>query len=256
MLHVRLGLAFRIIFVAVGLSFGPPSYAFVRTPSPDGRPVRWRAPLIRLSVDLVPKNFGLTSRDVGAAVARAARVWSKSSVPCTAIDFRVSKPPIVRGAALDGINSIAVLTKAWCSSDPHEVKCYNPNALALTKVRSRGEDGTIIEADIELNAVYYRWRLPDGRVSSGHPSTEVRDLQELFTHELGHVLGLSDSCSVSGEVSMHDATSVIPDCRKLQPSQRSSMFPVNEVSAKSMPALGHDERRFLCEVYPKMRRPR
>ena len=68
--------------------------------------------------------------------------------------------------------------------------CYEPAALALTTVfvRTAQPEGEILEADVEVNAVGFRWgAIADGLDPAG--GEDVHDLENTIADELGHVSG-------------------------------------------------------------------
>lgn len=226
--------------------------AQVRTTTPTGALTVWPEPTPVFAVVPLGAGFGLSDRDVQSAVASAARTWSSPNVDCTRAQLRVANSPSSLKGGQDGINSIMVLTDRWCSTDPKIIRCYDPSVLAMTTVH-RTQDGRILEADIEINAVYYRWKLPDGRASADRLGTETRDLQSLLTHEFGHALGLAHPCSVGDETVLLPSGAPAPDCSTVDELHRSTMYPLHQDGKTIQRLLGDDEKRFLCEVYPAAR---
>jgi hypothetical protein len=97
--------------------------------------------------------------------------------------------------------------------------------------------GEIDEVDIEINAVDYRWSLTGDAVGTGN-------LRALVLHELGHALGLADSCSAMPLVAA--APGVAQPCTET--ARRSVMYP-NPTEIGRIPVLEPtpDAIQTLCE---------
>jgi hypothetical protein len=140
----------------------------------------------------------------------------------------------------------------WCKNGRQQEGCYEREARAMTSVfvrRSPGrlDDGEILEADLELNAVDYRLTAGDG--------AGARDLRVTLVHELGHVLGFEHPCSEV--VAATPQASALPPCEAAPPEVRAAtMFPAEAGGLRDYRlALSLDERRGLCDVYPRRPAP-
>ena len=56
------------------------------------------------------------------------------------------------------------------------------------------DDGTILDADVELNDINFTF-VVEPTTQQPRAGTEVSDLENTLTHELGHVLGLDHTCA-------------------------------------------------------------
>src|SRR5205823_1096270 len=96
-------------------------------------------------------------------------------------------------------NTVKFRTDRWCHPDDDQQKgvCYSAQAPAITTVfyidHGKSDDGTILDADIELNDLDYTFVvLPAG--GTARPGTTSVDLENTLTHELGHLQGLDHTC--------------------------------------------------------------
>ena len=62
---------------------------------------------------------------------------------------------------------------------------HDSAALMLTFTHYRVSDGAIVDSDILINGVGYRWRA-DGQSDDNAHEDESFDLQNSLTHEVGH----------------------------------------------------------------------
>ncbi|MCC7459691.1 MAG: matrixin family metalloprotease, partial [Proteobacteria bacterium] len=71
------------------------------------------------------------------------------------------------------------------------------SALAVT-ISTYNEQGQILDADIFINGEYFTW----GVVNHAN-ETNIHDLQNVLTHEIGHFLGLDHTSENMGEADMN-----------------------------------------------------
>jgi hypothetical protein len=108
---------------------------------------------------------------------------------------------------------VHIRTDRWCSPDGSE--CYDPSSASvthLTFVDNAGDsdDGKIIGADVELNAVDFELLVPGASPTTEKPAL---DLQSVMTHEAGHVLGLAHDCATGEELwPIDDLGNAVPSC--------------------------------------------
>ena len=130
--------------------------------------------------------------------------------------------------------------------------------MALTIIFKRihtgyPDDGRILEADIEVNAVGFAWELLPDMPSSGN---DVFDLASALTHEVGHFIGLDHTCSVSGPSALiDDQGRPVPECGfesgEVQAQiTASTMYPTMEARNVEWRTLSDDERNAACTIYP------
>ncbi|HEY5948204.1 MAG TPA: hypothetical protein VIV40_22060, partial [Kofleriaceae bacterium] len=140
---------------------GTASYGVQRT-TKSGKPL-WRD---QGCIDLV---YDATSIDVATAkvIDAAFATWSTATLSCghvVATSTRRPKP----AAGRDELSTVRIYTDRWCNpGTPLEPEiCYAKEASAVTRLLfvddpTDGDDGKIIDADVELNAVDYVLARPD-----------------------------------------------------------------------------------------------
>ncbi|GEM_PF-1119131 len=232
-----------------------PSLALVRARDAEtGQPLRLKDRELTLTLSATHASRDLATDAVMAALRRAAARWT-TDVGCTGVTFRVLPPsPAADRARRDGVNAVIFHEQAWCRDGVRDrFSCYDREEQAMTTTyldRSAPNGEVLIaEADLEINAVDYRWtaaaaaaaRAPDG----------AEPLEDLLVHELGHVLGLAHGCDDGtlppGAVDERGArpprcpTEPRPPLPAMAPAPSAALLPV---------ALTPDERRAVCELYP------
>lgn len=119
-------------------------------------------------------------------VASSASAWSDASCGAAGPARRFVVAGDVDAAldvALDGRNVISV-NRRWTPDAYHR-----PGTIAFTVVTADAPTGTLLEADVELNALAPE--NPLGReFGDGAPTWGVADAPTVILHELGHVTGL------------------------------------------------------------------
>lgn len=241
----RLGLLLATAFLL------PSPRALAYTPSriPGGPAFHWSRACValRVYVDGLPS---IAPDQIMKAARGAAAAWSAAANPCASIDIVVERadgPGPKR--AFDGNNTIVFRGSDWCAPNDILGECsYDPSEQGMSTllVRSSGE---IVEADLEINARYFQ--LADVDVE---PAAGKVDLQNVLTHELGHLLGFGHTCW-EGSPSMaplDDADNAVPACSNASQAVRdTTMFvlgPLREVSKRT---LAPDDQRAVCETYPR-----
>jgi hypothetical protein len=140
----------------------------------------------------------------------------------------------------DRVNVIKIREGNWCPDHFRDrSECYDRSRRAQTKTYLR-PDASIAEADIEINAVQFQWT--------------SENLQRVFTHEIGHALGLDHNCVASSLDKRHDHLGAkVPNCRGAEQTLQTSLMYDDPNQAPSSPPLkpARDEEAFLRAVYPE-----
>jgi hypothetical protein len=239
-----------------------PSQAYVQYKTSTGVGVSLRPSCLPLPLVVYPGTFsGMTVAEITAAVTAAGAAWSAAANPCTFLQFDVT---VVNGPAPrvvnDGITTIVFRDTSWCPLDASGVcdingATYDPATPALTTLFWSTSTGKIVDGDIEINAHTFSWA---DRVA--HPElTYSYDLQNVLTHEFGHLLGLDNPCFIpgGGGTRPNDNTGQpVPDCATAPASvQATTLFPSTAPGDLEKRTLEPDDRAGLCAIYPAAASP-
>jgi hypothetical protein len=160
--------------------------------------------------------------------------------------------------APDGLPALIFRNTTWQRPGhaPHD-----PSAIGLTTVMYVNTpgvigDATILDADIELNNVNYTFTT-DPTNATARPGTQLADLENTLTHELGHVQGLAHTCwdHIAPSPPHDNSGNPIPDCNDALPESilATTMYPYasmpGEISKRN---LSPDDSAGVCDVYQSL----
>jgi hypothetical protein len=221
--------------------------------------LRWGGGVLTLTLARTAPSEDLSEVEVRRAVVAALAVWDRQSNPCSTVRLRLAEGTTANEVVEDGTSSLSFREERWSrNGDPGVFARYPPNVLARTSLYAKPRPGNpkvaeIVEADIELNAVDFRFTV-DGN-SSRSPASRTRDLETVLVHEIGHILGLAHNCAMTdAELALKDRRGhVLPPCRAASESlRRSVMFPVGALALTPLLRdLSSDDREALCSLYPR-----
>jgi hypothetical protein len=226
--------------------------ALVRSRTSTDIGIYWNRTPVVLFVDATPMIPVLSPEEALSAVRAAATRWSQTGNTCTSFVLDVqTREGRNTEAVIDGENRLVVRGDSWCNPRKTNRPCYDSSVLAVTTVTSRGSDGVILDADVELNATNLTWRdvvndaAPDG---SGH------DLEAALTHELGHLAGFDHTCVPEGQQArLNDDGNPVPTCEVADPAaQISIMYPFEATDVEPRRALTVEDMRDQCRAYPRL----
>jgi MYXO-CTERM domain-containing protein len=230
--------------------------AYLRFVTSDGLPFAW--PQTCVPVTVYPNDLtDLAPAQTMHAVSAAAAAWSAGANACTFLDIttQASTDP-ARRAGYDGNNVVVFLRDSFCrATDPPGSCSYDPSALAITSVFVSSATGQIRDADIEVNAKYFAWT----DVDTDPAPAGKHDLQDALTHEMGHLIGLADTCVVPGAFQTRPLDNLgqpVPDCDMASPAvQATTMFPSSLTDDTTRRTLAPDDTQGLCDIYPVAMNP-
>ena len=257
--------AIAALLVAVGWSWfaGASARAYIRTRTTDTFvPYFWADPFQTLEAATPAPAIGISASDLTGAAKAALGAWSYPAIPCSGLSLRLGRELTdSQVAGLDGHNRIIMRVGAWCRDPVALTQCHDPSAIALTTVFTRShpgasDDGQILEADIEVNAVDFSWAIiPDG-LTSVRAYTDKYDLASALTHETGHFIGLAHSCLLPGDDALvDDQGNPAPECSNVPASESAqvladTMYPTLNPADVSARTLTDDDKQAACEIYP------
>jgi hypothetical protein len=214
------------------------------------------------SIAITPSRSGLQSlmparewqQIMNSSVAR----WNHALEQCCSVRLVVTLAQDKWLATEDGVNLVVLRQGLWCHNEScGHTSTFAPNALAMTTAYPEGATGVQVrEADIEINPrmlhVVSHVSLPmdpalqarateSGLWVFGPRDTQYPvPLEAVLVHELGHVLGLGDACTLGHEVG---GLPVVVDCTSEQ--RERVMFP----DAHQMVPTAADLEE-LAQMYP------
>lgn len=222
-----------------------PASAYVRSLTGGGTPVVWKNPCINMVVHTANAPAPLTAEMVLKMTSAAGAAWGKPGFTCTPLQITTTATDEVDAPAKnDGVNRVMFRRDKWCRVPAKpDGSCYDKGILAITTVTARA-DGTIIDADIEINAVDFQWTDLTVKGNAG------QDLQTVLTHEFGHLIGLDHNCSGGTKVYDHTGKEM-PTCAASTTVTRAAvMYPAPVTVQPIRRTMSTDEALAICQVYP------
>lgn len=245
--------------LAVVLALAPDARAYVRTTTETSNvPVQWNERCITVTIDQRgSKDVPLDQ--VAATLQRAIDNWTKRTSTCGGLALFMTPARQVLDVAPDGLPAVIFRNDVWArpGHPPHD-----PAAIGLTTVMYVNTpgiigDGTILDADIELNNVNYTFTT-DPANATPRPGTQLADLENTLTHELGHVQGLAHTCwdHTTATPPKDNLGNPIPDCNNPDlPASitATTMYPYATVAGEtSKRNISDDDLHGVCDVYGQL----
>ena len=201
---------------------------------------------------------GFTSSDFLRIVRDAAGRWSRVSCSAIRIAVRQDADPAAL-VADDKIFRVMFRTDAWGRNGKTDAgNRYDPKMMAVTSVFVKNskfrKTVTIVDADIEINAINFTWSASD--MVAGD-TQYAPNLKATLLHEFGHVVGLDHPCAETTRERLSDTRGIIkplcgdPQSRALKQTLMYPDFHRAEPACMNPAKLSEDEKRAVCAIYPR-----
>ena len=240
-------------------SLAAPAHAYVQSSTESGHKTQWATASIEIQIYHRDAPPFLTPEVVKSVVRASADSWSNPQIACTDLRFTIVEVDEAQAPAKrDDANRIGFRTTEWRKwpCDPTKEKCalYDPAAIALTTVTSNKNSGEILDADMEINAVHNKFADVEADGSKHASVSELHDLQNTITHELGHLVGIDHNCYgriPARGIPKDDKGQEAPACDTAGPEIReATMFSQAQRKETGKRTLAQDDRNAACGVYP------
>jgi hypothetical protein len=210
--------------------------------------------------------------DIERIASEAIAGWQDRTCPHSALELTYAAATGPREVGPDGIQVIKFRSETWCrpAEQPGEEPiCYDPSAAALTTLTYRTDDGSILDADIELNAVDNQFYDADSEPPPSGPRRPL-DLWNTLAHELGHLQGLDHTCRNGPADGMpactrDDQGDAVVQCsavdngrgqdQTLEAIFMTTMYPSTAPGEVHKRAPKEDDVRGVDAIYPKGKTP-
>lgn len=235
---------------------------FVRSRTDAGAPLHWRSSCVYIT----PDSEGTTdvAGDLELEILdKVLANWVDSTRDCGVLTF-VREEPQAREVGYDGYNIVKYRHDTWCrppESEGSPPECYSDAAAAITTLffidrPGEPDDGIILDADIEFNAVNFAIATGCETTCETAGTGILADLENTLTHEVGHLVGLDHTCwEGSPEDAPPDHTGEpVPQCfpETLVPAENreATMYNFQTQGETKKRTLEDDDIAGFCDIYP------
>jgi hypothetical protein len=228
--------------------------AYVRTRTTSNTPIAWFQGCLQLHVDTSAPNPAFAEDRMREDLDGALSTWNRADQACTELRLTREGDDADANVVYDGKSMVLWRLPGFCDhrENAEDEACLSPDATATTTVffhddPGADDDGEILEADIEINAVHFTF---DDR-----GSVNAIDLPSVFAHELGHAVGLDHTCTVNQGATppVDDRGRPVPFCFPVSvlPDSVTSATMYNFIVPGEIDkrAPGPDEKRAACSIY-------
>lgn len=230
---------------------------FVRTTNATGAPLFWDSSCVY--VTYADDGTDHVAGDTEFAIMdQVFATWRDAIDECSYLTFELEGRADVE-VGFDGVNVIKLRDDRWCrpasGEDPEE--CYDGSAAGLTTLyfiddAESDKNGTIFDADIELNGVNFALSA-DGQTQGTAPCEA--DIANTLTHEVGHLIGLDHTCHIGGNPRpVDDEGNPVPDCfpEALLSAEvkDATMYTFQDCGETKKATPEQDDIDGVCAIYP------
>lgn len=266
------------LWLLCGLLAGPSvAQAYVRSRASSCKPVYWSQTCLYIQAD---SNYvkDLPGPEIEQAIQNAINAWQTRISPASFLQLKYLPAQGVKETTYkDGLQLVKFREGQWCrpAMDGAQQVCYDKSATAITTVsyiNKAGDpnDGQIVDADIELNAVNNIFFNADkGKAPASDPRNPA-DLWNTLTHEMGHMQGLdhtcrgpaepTSNCTVDNAGAMRPLCSDVARLRLTNPAYmtiyNTAMYAVADPSETRKRVPQTDDTLGITETYPASSDPK
>jgi hypothetical protein len=247
-----------------------PAFEYVPTVNTAKVKLHWGGSCVFITPDsagstAIPQNAEIS------AIQAALTEWNTKTASCGYLRF-ILEPAEALEVGNDGKNTVKFRENKWCRpdscSDPS--KWYDPGATAITTLfyvdkAERPDNGTILDADVEINGVDYAMAVGcETHCVTQATNGVVQDLQNTLTHEFGHVIGLAHTCwpGAPALAPLDGYGNPAPCCGSRCPDAvlppvvtNATMYNFQAPMEISKRTLSQDDVNGACATYPRAKDP-
>jgi hypothetical protein len=229
---------------------------FVRTVNARGGALYWDSSCVFIAHDGIGTSHIAGDGEL-AVIDQVFARWRSDTAACSYLTFELEGARQVE-VGNDGVNLIRFREASWCrpATDDDPGECYPPDAAGLTTLwfindSGSAQNGKILDADIELNAVHFTLAV-DGETTRPGGGC-IADLANTLTHEVGHLVGLDHTCwNGVGTQPRDDSGALAPSCDGplSDEAQEATMFAYQDCGETKKASPEPDDINGVCAIYP------
>lgn len=260
--HERADLSHRMHMTVDDVKVLAGAPGFVRTgPTKAGNSLYWESGCAFVTTDSAGTT-AIAGDQEFPVIDASIETWNDSSASCAARHLINEGTRAVEVNGRDKTNVIKFRDAKWCrpATDQDPERCYqNPDSAGITTatyINDGGDrDGAIVDADIELNGVNFAIAIAGQTLATG--KSNIADLQNTLTHELGHLLGLEHTCLAPGDPPRVDDRGMsVPLCSamsdpRIAAIEETTMYPFQTSGETKKSTLAPDDIAAMCAIFPK-----
>jgi hypothetical protein len=249
--------------LGVGGPLHDPIIAFVNERNKFDKVLHWSGSCVFVTPD-ADGTTDLPGTEETTILGEVLEVWNSATTGCGYLELRLDPPAAGHEVGYDGVNLVKYRHETWCSPPGEgetEPNCYDPGAFAITTLfyveqEGRGDDGTILDSDIEMNAVNFAIATDCDTTCRTEGSGPLGDLANTMTHEVGHLLGLDHTCweGSSADAPLDDEGNPAPSCNPVSSLSSeildATMYNYENPGEISKRTPEPDDIAGVCSLYP------